>query len=83
MPLRVTGARFEPGVLGIAHRESVDDAKALGVAFEAAGVLHALGEDLFGDVTEWRMAQVVAQRGRLGRIDVELVDELDPAAPRL
>ena len=38
---------------------------------------HHLAEDLLGKMPERRMAEVVAERGSLGSVDVELFNELD------
>ena len=41
------------------------------------GAVHDVGEDLLGQVAERRVAEVVTERGSLGRVDVEALNELD------
>lgn len=64
-------------MLGIAHGEAADDAKALGVAVKAARVLQEVGEYLLRDMTEGWVTRVVTERSCLGGVGVKCGDKVD------
>ena len=66
MPSRTSHVRFRPCAIVLEH---VDDAQALLVVIEAAG--HQLAQHALAGVAERRVAEVVAERDRLGQLFVQ------------
>ena len=66
MPSRTSHVRFRPCAIVLEH---VDDAQALLVVIEAAG--HQAAEHALAGVAERRVAEVVAERDRLGQLLVQ------------
>ena len=66
MPSRTSHVRFRPCAIVLEH---VDDAQALLVVIEAAG--HQLAQHALAGVAERRVAQIVAERDRLGQLFVQ------------
>ena len=66
MPSRTSQVRFSPAAVVLEH---VDDAQALLVVVEAAG--HERVEHALAGVAERRVAEVVAERDRLGQLLVQ------------
>ncbi len=62
----------ESGELGVFVLEEFDDAEALAVVFEAAGVGHELVEGLFAFVAEGGVAKVVGKGDGFGEVFVEV-----------
>ena len=63
--------RFSPSKLGVAAFELGDDAKPVAVVVEAAVARHAGVERVLAGVAERRVAEIMAERDRLGEIVVE------------
>ena len=64
-------AQVEPVEIGVAALELGDDAQAVAVVVEAAERRHAGVERVFAGMAERRMAEVMAERDRLGEVFVE------------
>jgi len=64
--------QVQPSELRVGVLEVVDDADAVAVVLETAGVGHQLPQGLLARVAEGRVAEVVGQRHRLGQVLVQV-----------
>ena len=71
IPSRTSKLRLSPRKFGIADLDPVHRAQALRVVIEAAVRRHQLVERFLAGMAERRMAEVVRQRDRLGKVLVE------------
>ena len=64
-------AQIQPGKFRVALLKLLDDAQTLGVVFETAEFGHQSIQNTFTRMAERRMAQIVGQHDRLGKVFIE------------